>query len=124
MFDLTYKLVCTNKYTKNCKRVYRGNSFKEVFLKMCFDGLLDIYERNPYDEMILEKGGIDYEEFEKWFLEDDKDVDVYAFAKDRGIKLTELTEQDYYDMIYRYGSDDYAYTFFKWSENEEEYLEF
>lgn len=124
MFELAYKLLCTNKYTKDCKRSYKDDSIKEIYLKMCFDGLLNTYEKNPYDEMILEKSGIDYEEFEQWFLEDEKDVDVYAFAKDKGIKLTELTEQDYFDMIYRYGSDDYTYTFYKWSEKEEEYLEF
>ena len=124
MFELAYKLLCTNKYTKDCKRSYKDDSIKEIYLKMCFDGLLNTYEKNPYDEMILEKNGIDYEEFEQWFLEDEKDVDVYAFAKDKGIKLTELTDQDYFDMIYIYGSDDYSYTFYKWNENEEKYLEF
>ena len=124
MFELAYKLLCTNKYTKDCKRSYKDDSFKEIYLKMCFDGLLNTYEKNPYDKMILEKNGIDYEEFEQWFLEDEKDVDVYAFAKDKGIKLTELTDQDYFDMIYIYGSDDYSYTFYKWNENEEKYLEF
>lgn len=134
---MKYRLVCTSKYIKEVKRIYKENSFYDIFKKLCSDDLIDTYSRDPKAETELWKVGLTYVDFEKWYWSKRYDEVVagenyygeadlwgehYTFAKEKGITIPVLTEQDYFNMIWYYLCEDYTYEMYEWNENEKKYL--
>lgn len=81
------------KYT----RVY-GDSWLEVYKELEEKGIISYYEYIPYEKAVAEKNDIDWEEYEE-FLGDEY-CDIYEYAKQKGIELVDLTDEDIKSLIY------------------------
>lgn len=82
---------------KRYTRVY-GDSWLEVYKELEEKEIINSYEYIPYERAVAEKNDIDWEEYEE-FLGDEY-CDIYGYAKQKGIEVVDLSEDDIKSLIY------------------------
>lgn len=82
---------------KRYTRVY-GNSWFDVYHELEEKGIVSYYEYIPYEKALADKNNIDWEDYFECLGE--SVCDIYEYAKQIGMKIVDLTEDDLKTLIY------------------------